>query len=1625
MKPKFRSLIAAFAPLQRTSLIVCASFCAATAAHADQTWTGATAALWTTATNWSGSALPDNTENAVFDASSIANLTIDTAADQAVGGILLTSPSGPVTISNNILTLGGGGIDMSAATQNLSINSAVVAGANASQAWSVASGATLTLGGGQSRAVSGIVNVDLSAGGIITDSLGTASSLVGGMTYNGSDIAGLDASNNVVSGISSGAIYVSNPANDIYFNPASITYNPSAPAFDVIDVVQDNTSGQGSAFRLTTNTYVPDRGGLRFGTAHPSGAAWVANFKNPLYQGGLNMQVVVGSAVDTDVILGTNSAGLRSNASGSNLDISNFSTSPLYIRTQVTEGGGRPRRVTKNGSGPVYFSNNATGATNGWSFNEGTVFVGEGGVSGNLTGAINIASGATLALNRSDTGLVLGQVISGDGVINQIGGGVATLSGINTYAGGTNITVGTIAASAVDNFGTGDINIDGGGVQLLADFDLPSANVVIGASGATFDTNGNAVTFSSAFASGSAGSVTKTGAGSLDLAASNDYSGDTAVTAGTLLVSGSGATGSGTVTVDSGATLGGSGSISGDVVVSSGANVAPGASVGNLTVGTLDLNSGSTATFEFNPSPANDSITVSSPGGLTIDGGAITLVEEGSAVAFTTPGTYDLISYSGSIGGAGTSSLTVANPQAGFSYVFANNGSNVTLTIATTGTVGNWNVDGGGSWTTASNWGSDPNIPSAAGDTAIFDFSLTGGPAVVTLDGTQTVGAITFLGLTNGYTIIEGTGGSIIMDNNGSDGAINNNGGIHEISAPITLNSNIGLSSVSAAEVTTLSGVISGVGSITKPGPGSLFLLGANDFTGDLVLTGGSTTFASGGLGDGDLTISNASLTWDAGNTQDISDRTVTFGDDPVTFDTNGNDVTLANDIGDSGNGAFTKAGLGTLILEADTVFYGDVTIADGVLQLGNAGTTGTVLGNILNNGGLVVNHSADLDFTNVISGTGTLDYQGSAVLQLNAPNTFSGDTTIGSAGSIALFDSLALQSSTLQYSTTGGTLSFDLLTAASLGGLNGNRDLPLLNEDTIPAAVALTVGASNSDTTYSGILSGVDSSLTKVGTGKLTLEGINTYTGATLTAAGALEIGYGGEVTTTTANVEPVALLHINGGSLTASALTAFYGQAWNAIDGLTAGITISDGVASFNGGLISGNADGSNIIVNGGILNTTTLELRRTASFGNGADPSGPAADATGLVVNDGQVNISSALTIGTSNSSCSVLVNGGILNTANSSVIVGNNSATERWNILEVRSGTFNSTEAVDGVLISPRDSSANKGQFLVSGGDAFVEKISFGTATSAVGAIGRVSVSSGALYIGSGGVVLNAAPADYTAQFDLTGGTLAAQADWSSSVPVNLGAAVNSTIRTADFFGNPYNITLSGAVTGTGSLSVGVIGGDGGTLTITGPHSYPGNTYVDSGVLSVSQNGFDDAFEILVDTGAVLDLNFGGGDLVAGFSYEGSPMADGIYGALDNTTPGIIQTAAITGTGLLYVNTALPASGYSTWADANAGSQPADGDFDLDGMSNGVEYFLNAPAGFTANPGLIGGTVSWTNGGNIDSSAYGSEFVVQTSTNLATWSDVLVTDPNLSNTAGSVSYTPTAPAPLFTRLKVTPN
>ena len=98
---------------------------------------------------------------------------------------------------------------------------------------------------------------------------------------------------------------------------------------------------------------------------------------------------------------------------------------------------------------------------------------------------------------------------------------------------------------------------------------------------------------------GGTNSLNKTGTGTLVLAASNTYTGQTKVTAGTLLVNGSLVAAS-AVTVGSSATLGGNGIINGAVTVQAGGTLAPGNSPGLLTVGSLTLEADSLTSFEIN-----------------------------------------------------------------------------------------------------------------------------------------------------------------------------------------------------------------------------------------------------------------------------------------------------------------------------------------------------------------------------------------------------------------------------------------------------------------------------------------------------------------------------------------------------------------------------------------------------------------------------------------------------------------------------------------------------------------------------------------------------------------------------------------------------------------------------------------------------------------------------------------------------------------------------------------------------------------------------------------------------------------------------------------------------------------
>jgi autotransporter-associated beta strand protein len=1570
MKPKFRSRIAAFAPRPRRALLVCVSLCASLPAHAAKTWTGATDANWATAANWVELAIPGTGDTVTFDANSTTNLAINLGANRDVRGLLVGSPVGPVTLSNNSLILREVGINMGAATQDLTINPTVTF-FSAVHNLNVAAGRTLTLAnvpvrntGANSDNVGAVVRISTTG----TTKIGTTAraALLDGaqnlnpfITYGDSHWAATDATGTVVAAT---------------YTPwaASVGTAASATPADVTGTFTQ--SGNGSF------------DGIRFADAATAQVVTLTAATTFTGRGLLMVPGCLGGTI-TGGFLRPNRV---STAGASFAIIQNSTTGDLTVGSNLSNASGSPSTpvsVTKAGPGKLIAiaENSYTGRT---FIHGGTLQLGAGGTTGSLGGtSSNVINNAALVVNRSND-LTLANAISGTGTLTKQGAGVLTLGNSNTYSGATTLSGGLIAIAGTGSFGnTTALTIDGAGVRWNAAADISTRPVTIGAAGATFDTNGNNVQLANTIGNSGTGGLTKTGGGTLTLAASNTYSGGTIVNGGKLLAAAAAATGSGPVAVNSGATLGGTG-VPGAVSIASGASIAPGLGVGTLAVGGLSLAAGSTGQIEFSAGLGNDQITVATTDGLTLNGGALTLYQEGVTTPFSTPGTYTLISYTGVIGGTGVSALSVANPQPGFTYVFGESGGWVTLTIGTAGVVREWTNVGSGSWETAGNWsGSVPNI---SGATANF-LTAAAGPVVVTLDGNRTVGALAFNNAANSYVISSGTGGTLTLDNGPNNAAIALIAGSHAIAAPLTLGSNTDLTSMATADHLTLSGVVSGAAgkAVTKTGPGALSLLAANDFAGPLSLSGGATTFANGGLGTGSLTLSEMSLVWATANTQDISDRTITFGTNPVVFDTNGNDVALANAIGNAGPAAFTKAGLGKLTLAADATFTGPTTISGGALQLGAGGATGLVTGAITNNAQLIANLADGAVLANLVSGTGAFVHAGSGSLTLGAATTFTGQTAIITpTASLVLGNSLSLQSSTLAYGATGGSLAFDTLTAATLGGLSGDRNLVL--ENTTPAAVVLTIGNNGTATSYAGILSG-SGSLIKTGVGVTTLSGANSYSGATTVNGGTLELADAGIIASTTVAVTGNGTLYLSGAgsSLSASALCTV-NNAGTAFPVLR----IGDGLATLNGGLDAlGNANnGYRIQADGGILTATNVRLDR-GSLGFDTEAKAIGSTTQGLYVNGATVEISGVLEMGGvagANSSVSTRVDYGSLTVAGKVTVGLNNGG--RWSVLQVSGGTFTATDTTSGVVLG--GPFAGNAMFDISGGTATVERVQFGQAELAGTSVTRIS--SGALYMGSGG--FQKVSPNNASEIRLAGGTLGAKADWGTAMPINVTGTGNSTLKAADAADSPFNITLTGALTGTGGL----IKQGGGTVTLGGGNSYAGSTTVTAGTLKVQTSTFVDVAAISIAAGASLDLDFTGGDRVGSLTLADTPMADGIYGSLTNTTPGIIQNAAITGPGLLYVNVAM--SPYLAWAGDPANGLTAgvnDGptqDPDHDGISNLMEYVLGGmPAGAGAADLSIlpKQTLDATNlvltFRRSDLSEGDTAVIVQWSTDLATWLD----------------------------------
>ena len=253
---------------------------------------------------------------------------------------------------------------------------------------------------------------------------------------------------------------------------------------------------------------------------------------------------------------------------------------------------------------------------------------------GSYTGAISIsnASSGSLTLLQTALGGATGSaayatVFTGTGSLHCHDGSSykVTLSGANTYTGGTALTSGTLVVGNDSALGTGALDMAAGttlSFRNAGNFTLAN-NITISGDPTFTPPAGTVQTLSGVIADGSSpGTLDMAGAGTLVLSGINTYTGATNVNAGTLEVDGSIATSSLT-TVNSGGLLTGTGTL-GNTQINAGGTFAPGASgvAGTSTTvnGNLVLSSGSFYAVTVSPTLSSNTIVngTAALGGATV-----------------------------------------------------------------------------------------------------------------------------------------------------------------------------------------------------------------------------------------------------------------------------------------------------------------------------------------------------------------------------------------------------------------------------------------------------------------------------------------------------------------------------------------------------------------------------------------------------------------------------------------------------------------------------------------------------------------------------------------------------------------------------------------------------------------------------------------------------------------------------------------------------------------------------------------------------------------------------------------------------------------------------------------------
>ncbi|HTL72114.1 MAG TPA: autotransporter-associated beta strand repeat-containing protein [bacterium] len=1038
------SSIRAFLP----KLIVGVSLLAAgTALAADKIWSGAAGNNQLgSASNWSPSGVPGNADVAIWDG------TVQTTnfyVWSSWGGSGQTAPS--ILVSNgytSAITLdpasGGGNLGMS--------NIVIQAGAGP---FSIGDG----LGG---DATAGTVWRGNSNSAAITEP-GLSFGLYNEMVNNSANPATIGSDVALNSGGGSGTRLVAWRGSGNWIVNAPLKLAGSGGLVIAINGSGANTLALNAANsgNMPGNVYINN------------GTLQLAN-GDALNTGG-TQTIAIDGVNGTKRLALTN--GITLNAAMANINITGRNDTTGAANASLYNLGG-----DNTINGVVRF--NAVGGTN--------LIINAGAGSLTLAGSVttaNVTGNRYFIFEGAGTNIVSGVISNGAATLNVVlNNGVLALNNANTYSGNSIINGGVLTlgntlampnSTAVVNGGT--LNVNGGGSISPFIGGLSGAGVVDTLSGGTPTLSVGSNNISSTFSgniTNSTGTVSlqKVGTGTFTLAGASGYSGGTTVVEGTLLVSNTvgSATGSGTVTVQSGTTFGGSGSISGNV----------------------NWQAGSAAQFTLNPTTAvsGSNSTPLAIGNFTANANPVTVNLPAGTIA---PGTYKLMSYTGTASGALASSVTFVPTQFGLTTAVTTSGGQVLLTVGLAGVAATWTNDVDANWTTAADWSSNPSYPQSPGDAA----TLGVGSAfrTVTLNANLSVGAMFF---TNANSFQVANAGNILTLNNSSAGPASivvSGGSSNLIGSPVSLSTNLTIAT-SAGTGLALSNTVSGAKTISITGSGTVTLSGNNTYgpvSGTVGTTLGGGVLALGhnnALAAGDLSVTGSS-TVRANTTLSLGNNVIAGTGATATVDNNGNNVTLSGVV--SGAGGLAKNGAGTLTLNSANTFSNGVSVNAGTLKLGNVAAlpSGTNTGNI----NIGTNALLDLNGYNVaLSGLSSPD--ASAVV----------DSSVGGALTLILGENsgFATYLGTIKNSSGSVALVKNGIGTQVLAGTNSVTGTTTINAGT------LQIGNGNTNAAITGMAVGLGAGpVANAGNLQINLAGTNVFanqitgTGAVTLASASLNL--------------------------------------------------------------------------------------------------------------------------------------------------------------------------------------------------------------------------------------------------------------------------------------------------------------------------------------------------------------------------------------------------------------------------------------------------------------------------------------------------------------------------------------